>query len=70
MWGGLFVDPHAAQRQRALALLRDACKEEGVWPYFVPAGGFMMTPPMDIEESEKNSNSYWDTKQIMNLTKA
>mmetsp|Transcript_122583 Transcript_122583/g.318703 ORF Transcript_122583/g.318703 Transcript_122583/m.318703 type:complete len:473 (-) Transcript_122583:162-1580(-) len=52
MWGGLFVDPDAAQRQKALALLRDACKQEGVWPYFVPAGGFMMTPPMDIEESE------------------
>lgn len=52
MWGGLFLHPDAAQRQEALALLREACEEEGVWPYFVPAGGFMLTPPMNTEESE------------------
>jgi len=52
MWGGLFADPSAERRQQALALLRTACSEEGVWPYFVPAGGFMLTPPMNVPEAE------------------
>jgi len=52
MWGGLFTASDEKQRSRCLALLREACSEEGVWPYFVPAGGFMLTPPMDIEEPE------------------
>lgn len=52
MWGGLFADPSAERRQQALALLRSACSEEGVWPYFVPSGGFMLTPPMNVPEAE------------------
>lgn len=52
MWGGLFADPCAERRQLALGLLRIACSEEGVWPYFVPAGGFMLTPPMNTSEAE------------------
>lgn len=52
MWGALFVHSEAQKRQEALALLRVACREEGVWPYFVPAGGFMLTPPMNIDEAE------------------
>lgn len=52
MWGGLFADPSAERRQQALALLRAACSDEGVWPYFVPAGGFMLTPPMNVPEAE------------------
>lgn len=52
MWGGLFADASAERREQALALLRAACSEEGVWPYFVPAGGFMLTPPMNVSEAE------------------
>eukprot|EP00927_Polykrikos_kofoidii_P044302 TRINITY_DN38302_c0_g1_i1.p1 TRINITY_DN38302_c0_g1~~TRINITY_DN38302_c0_g1_i1.p1 ORF type:complete len:504 (+),score=79.46 TRINITY_DN38302_c0_g1_i1:63-1514(+) len=50
MWGALFVDKDAAKRQKALSLLKEACQDEGVWPYFVPAGGCMMTPPMNVDE--------------------
>jgi len=51
MWGGIFLEHDHDRRQHALALFREECIVEGVWPYFVPVG-FMMSPPMDIEESE------------------
>jgi len=52
MWGGQFVDPDSSKRQKALKLFRAACAEERVWPYFVPVGGFMISPPMDVNESD------------------
>ena len=41
-----------AERTRANQLLTEACKAEGVWPYFVPLGGFMVTPVMDISADQ------------------
>lgn len=52
MWGGLFVDPDPARRQEALRVFQALCGEARVWPYFVPVGGFMMSPPMDVEEAD------------------
>merc|ERR1712051_191503 len=51
MWGGLLMDPSPDRKQEALAMLREECRKEGVWPYFVQ-NGFMLSPPMDIEEAE------------------
>merc|ERR1712232_1308864 len=45
MWGGAFVDPDPERRQEATKIFRAACVEERVWPYFVPVGGFMISPP-------------------------
>ena len=40
MWGGLFQFKDAKVRQEANAVLKRHCAgENGVWPYFVPAGG-------------------------------
>jgi len=52
MWGGVFTHSDPAERARANALLKVACQKEGVWPYFVPVGGFMVTPVMDITEEQ------------------
>uniref|UniRef100_A0A7S4RHR7 Uncharacterized protein n=1 Tax=Alexandrium monilatum TaxID=311494 RepID=A0A7S4RHR7_9DINO len=52
MWGGLFTDGDAERRRRAAELLTQACSTRGVWPYFVPDGRFMLTPPMDIAEED------------------
>ena len=50
MWGGLFDYPDAEQRGAAVAVLKKHCVSTGVWPYFVPAGGFMVSPPLDVTE--------------------
>jgi hypothetical protein len=53
MWGGLFTkegqmsDP--SYSGRALKSFRKHCEEVGVLPYIVPAGGFMVTPVVDID---------------------
>jgi len=52
MWGGLFCQEDESKRAMAAEAFKSACEQGGVWPYFVPAGGFMITPPMDVEESE------------------
>lgn len=49
MWGGVFT---CEKRQLALELMRKTCLEEKVWPYLVPVGGFMMSPPMDVKEDD------------------
>jgi len=52
MWGGLFCDEDESRRTVAAEAFKSACEQGGVWPYFVPAGGFMITPPMDVEEGD------------------
>jgi hypothetical protein len=43
--GGAWRKPRGAQ-----VLKRHCAGDGGVWPYFVPAGGFMCTPPLDTSE--------------------
>ena len=53
MWGGVFDDPEPERRQAAAAIFKRHCVGDGgVWPYFVPVGGFMVTPPMDTAEAD------------------
>jgi adenosylmethionine-8-amino-7-oxononanoate aminotransferase len=52
MWGGLFRHPDPKVRADAGVLLKKACAEERVLPYFVPAGGFMVTPLYDSTEEQ------------------
>lgn len=53
MWGGLFTQEgklgDIVDRTLALKSLRKNCETVGILPYFVPAGGFMITPPVDID---------------------
>jgi len=51
LWGGTFVDADPARKLKTLELFKAACQEDGVWPYFV-LGGFMLTPPMDVDEAD------------------
>lgn len=49
MWGALLRDrAAAADRPRLLRVLRRACEKHQCLPYFVPAGGFMVTPLFDV----------------------
>ena len=50
MWGGLFVHDIIDERLKAVSTLKEKCKN--VWPYFVPSGGFMITPPIDTNEQD------------------
>jgi len=50
MWGGLFCEADAGRKAEMIRLFREACKEHQVWPYFIPVGGFMLSPPMDVAE--------------------
>ena len=52
MWGGIFQHPDPVERARAGKLFRDACTAERVAPYFIPAGGFMFTPVLDIAKKD------------------
>ena len=47
---GAVFDPTDAGLDRVAAAgkLKGHCKAEGVWPYFVPAGGVMCTPPYNV----------------------
>ena len=48
MWGGLFSHPDPRERLRARKIFEEECGTTKVVPYFVPAGGFMVTPPLDV----------------------
>mmetsp|Transcript_54764 Transcript_54764/g.150974 ORF Transcript_54764/g.150974 Transcript_54764/m.150974 type:complete len:179 (-) Transcript_54764:314-850(-) len=51
MWGGLFQFEEVGRRLAANVVLKKHCAGDGgVVPYFVPAGGFMVTPPLDTDE--------------------
>ena len=53
MWGGLFTkdgsnaDP--VFRNRVVVAFKKHCATAGVLPYFVPVGGFMVSPVVDID---------------------
>jgi len=47
LWGGLFAHSDLAERTAANVALKKKCAERGVLPYFVPVGGFMLTPRYD-----------------------
>jgi adenosylmethionine-8-amino-7-oxononanoate aminotransferase len=53
MWGGLFTNEGAMvkpeYRAWALESFRKHCRVMGVLPYIVPAGGFMITPMVDVD---------------------
>ena len=52
MWGGIFAHTDAAQRATANAHFKKLCGEKKVLPYFVPVGGFMLTPRYDDNPTE------------------
>ena len=53
MWGCMFS--HEGQnkeeqyRLKAFATFKKVCEDVGVLPYFVPVGGFMVTPMVDVD---------------------
>ena len=47
LWGGLFAHSDLAERTAANVALKKKCADAGVLPYFVPVGGFMLTPRYD-----------------------
>jgi adenosylmethionine-8-amino-7-oxononanoate aminotransferase len=53
MWGGLFSKEgrmkDEAYRNRAIQSFRKHCEQYRVLPYFVPAGGLMVSPHFDID---------------------
>jgi len=48
LWGCLFKDEGRIAEIKAL--FQRYCEDVGVLPYFVPVGGFMVTPVVDIDE--------------------
>jgi len=49
LWGGLFAHADRAARTAANMDFKKRCAEARVLPYFVPVGGFMLTPRYDDE---------------------
>lgn len=53
MWGGLFTGKgemgNPTYRAQAQKCFRKHCEDVGVLPYIVPAGGFMVTPMVDVD---------------------
>ena len=47
LWGSLFAHSSLAERSAANVALKEKCAAAGVLPYFVPVGGFMLTPRYD-----------------------
>ena len=47
LWGGLFAHADPAARTAANLDFKKRCAEARVLPYFVPIGGFMLTPRYD-----------------------
>jgi adenosylmethionine-8-amino-7-oxononanoate aminotransferase len=53
MWGGIFTydgqnsDP--VFREKVVAAFKKHCDEEGVLPYFIPVGGMMISPVIDVD---------------------
>lgn len=52
MWGGRFLEKDPSRRQEAVKIFQERCAAALVSPYFVPIGGFMLSPPMDVDEGE------------------
>jgi len=51
MWAGIFSGSEE-ERSKSLKELRKECITADVWPYFVPIGGFMVTPPLDVAHED------------------
>lgn len=52
LWGAEWTGLAGSDEiQRANIALQEACRNEGVWPYFVPSG-FIITPVLDVDEGE------------------
>jgi len=51
LWGGLFAHNDPAERTKANLDFKERCEEARVLPYFVPVGGFMLTPRYDDPET-------------------
>jgi adenosylmethionine-8-amino-7-oxononanoate aminotransferase len=53
MWGGLVTNAgqnrDAAFRSKVVDAFKESCGKVGVLPYFVPVGGFMVSPVIDID---------------------
>ena len=47
LWGGMWAHENAGARARANLKFKKKCAEKGVLPYYVPVGGFMLTPRYD-----------------------
>lgn len=62
MWGGALVKEHPLVVKHSVSgvmnTLKDVCEKERILPYFVPVGGFMVTPhfDVDVEELEEIGN--------------
>merc|ERR1719245_1577300 len=51
MWGGVFSGTQE-ERARANHEFRSRCLLSGVWAYFLPLGGFQLTPVLDVKEDD------------------
>ena len=49
LWGGMFTHSDPAARTEANLKFKAKCADAAVLPYFVPVGGFMLTPRYDDE---------------------
>ena len=51
MWGALLNKAHplASDASAAIRILKSCCENNQVLPYFVPVGGFMVTPLFDVD---------------------
>jgi hypothetical protein len=53
MWGGLFSRAGQCKdpmfRAKAVKIFQKHCEHVGILPYFVPCGGFMLSPVLDID---------------------
>jgi len=47
LWGGMFANKDPAARTAANLNFKQRCLQKRVLPYFVPVGGFMLTPRYD-----------------------
>jgi len=47
LWGGMFTNADPAARTEANLKFKKRCVDQRVLPYFVPVGGFMITPRYD-----------------------
>jgi adenosylmethionine-8-amino-7-oxononanoate aminotransferase len=51
MWAGVFSGD-TDHRTAANKEFKKQCRDAGVWPYFIPLGGFMITPVYDVSEED------------------
>ena len=47
LWGGMWANANAGARAFANLKFKKKCAEKRVLPYYVPVGGFMLTPRYD-----------------------